>query len=58
MEWTSGAIKYQLWLEDEESIAAKLSVMSAQDIAGVAVWRLGYGTESVWNLIREWVRAQ
>ena len=58
VEWTSGAIKYQLWLEDEESIAAKLSVMSAQDIAGVAVWRLGYGTESVWNLIREWVRAQ
>lgn len=58
VEWTSGAVKYQLWLEDEESIAAKLSVMSAQDIAGVAVWRLGYGTESVWNLIREWVRAQ
>ena len=58
VEWTSGAIKYQLWLEDEESIAAKLSVMSAQDIAGVAVWRLGYGTESVWNLIREWVWAQ
>ncbi len=54
-EWTSGAVKYQLWLEDEESIAAKLSVMTAQDIAGVAVWRLGYGTESVWNLIRGYV---
>ncbi len=54
-EWTSGSVKYQLWLEDEESIAAKLSVMSAQNIAGVAVWRLGYGTESVWNLIRGYV---
>ncbi len=54
-EWTSGSVKYQLWLEDEESIAAKLSVMTAQDIAGVAVWRLGYGTESVWNLIRGYV---
>ena len=55
VEWTSGAVKYQLWLEDEESIAAKLSVMKAQDIAGVAVWRLGYGTENVWNLIRGYV---
>lgn len=51
-EWTSGSVTYQIWLEDEDSIAAKLSVMSSQDIAGVAVWRLGYGTESVWNLIR------
>lgn len=54
-EWTSGSVKYQLWLEDEESIAAKLSVMSAQKIAGVAVWRLGYGTESIWSLIRGYV---
>ncbi|MBR5247745.1 MAG: chitinase [Lachnospiraceae bacterium] len=54
-EWTSGSVKYQLWLEDEESIAAKLGVMAAQNIAGVAVWRLGYGTESVWNLIRGYV---
>ncbi len=54
-EWTSGSVTYQLWLEDEESIAAKLNVMSAQDLAGVAVWRLGYGTESVWNLIRGYI---
>lgn len=56
VEWTSGAVKYQLWVEDEESIAAKLSVMTARKIAGVAVWRLGYGTEGVWNLIRGYVR--
>ncbi len=55
VEWTSGVAKYQLWMEDEESIAAKLSVMTAQDIAGVAVWRLGYGNENVWNLIRGYV---
>lgn len=51
-EWTSGSVNYQIWLEDEDSIAVKLSVMSAQNIAGVAVWRLGYGTENVWGLIR------
>ena len=55
VEWKSGNITYQLWIEDEESIAAKLSVMAAQNIGGVAVWRLGYGTESIWNLIRGYV---
>lgn len=54
-EWKSGETTYQLWIEDEESIATKLSVMSANKIAGVAVWRLGYGTESVWNLIKSYV---
>ena len=54
-KWTSGNIAYQIWIEDEQSIAAKLSVMATHDIAGVAVWRLGYGTDSIWNLIRGYV---
>lgn len=54
-EWKSGDATYQLWIEDEESIATKLSVMAANNIAGVAVWRLGYGTESVWNLVSSYV---
>ncbi len=54
-KWTSGNITYEIWVEDEESIAAKLSVMATHNIAGVAVWRLGYGTESIWNLIRGYV---
>ena len=54
-EWKSGETLYQIWLEDEQSIAAKLNVMAANKLAGVAVWRLGYGTESVWNLIRSYV---
>ena len=51
VEWTSGNTKYQLWAETEESIMVKLNVMRAKDIAGVAVWRLGYGTPSVWEMI-------
>ncbi len=54
-EWKSGEATYQVWLEDEKSIAAKLSVMSARKIAGVAVWRLGYGTDAVWNLLNSYV---
>lgn len=50
-EWQSGAATYQIWIEDIESLKTKLSVMSAKDIAGVAVWRLGYGTSTAWELI-------
>lgn len=50
-EWQSGSATYQIWVEDLESLTVKLNVMSAQDIAGVAVWRLGYGTPAAWELI-------
>lgn len=51
-EWISGGVTYQLWLEDDESIKAKLNAMQSREIGGVAVWRLGYGTPSVWNLLK------
>ena len=51
-QWQSGNITYQIWLEDIDSIKVKLNVMSAQSIGGVAVWRVGYGTSEVWELIK------
>ena len=50
-EWKSGNVTYQIWVEDAESIAVKLNVMKTKNIGGVAVWRLGYGTEQVWDLV-------
>lgn len=50
-EWQSGSATYQIWVEDLESLRVKLNVMSTQNIAGVAVWRLGYGTPGAWELI-------
>lgn len=52
VEWNEGSVKYQMWIEDEKSISVKLNVMNAKDIAGVATWRLGYGTSGVWELIK------
>ncbi len=57
VEWTSGAKKYQLWAENEESIMVKLNVMRAKNIGGVAVWRLGYGTPEVWEMISAYVNS-
>lgn len=56
-EWKSGNATYKIWLEDAESISVKLNVMNTQDIAGVAVWRLGYGTQAVWELLNAYVNS-
>lgn len=57
-EWNDGSAQYQLWVEDEQSIGAKLGVMAARNIGGVAVWRLGYGTPAAWELIDSYARGQ
>ncbi|MCM1186211.1 MAG: glycosyl hydrolase family 18 protein [Lachnoclostridium sp.] len=51
VEWKEGSATYQVWVEDEQSISVKLNVMKARNIGGVAVWRLGYGTETAWELL-------
>ncbi len=56
-EWQSGSATYQIWVEDLESLKVKLNVMSVKDIAGVAVWRLGYGTASAWELIKAYAES-
>lgn len=50
-EWQEGNVRCQIWIEDEESIKAKLNVMNNKEIGGVAVWRIGYGTPTAWALV-------
>ena len=57
-EWTSGNATYQIWLEDAESIAVKLNMMATKNIGGVAVWRLGYGTQAAWELINAYLQQE
>lgn len=49
-----GAV-YQIWLEDAQSVSAKLSVMSGFGIGGVAEWKLGLEDASVWDLIESYL---
>ena len=46
---------YQCWLEDLESIRVKLQVMRAQEIAGVACWKLGIEDVAVWGVIADYI---
>ncbi|MBD5453502.1 MAG: SH3 domain-containing protein [Lachnospiraceae bacterium] len=54
-EYQSGNSYFQVWLEDAESIKVKLSVMDNYHIGGVAEWRLGLETPSVWEVIADYV---
>ncbi len=57
-EWQDGEITYQIWIEDEASLAVKLNVMRTQQIGGAAVWRIGYGTSAAWELVELYVNGQ
>ena len=51
-EWTKGANTVKCWLEDGESMKARMDVMKANNLAGVAVWQLAYGSDDMWEAIR------
>lgn len=40
-----------LWLEDEESLELKMSLIKDYDLAGVACWKLGLEDEAVWDVV-------
>lgn len=48
---------YQIWLEDDKSLEAKMSVMESQGVAGVAEWKLGLEPESVWDVIANYINS-
>ncbi len=54
-EYTSGDSRYQVWLEDADSIKVKLNVMENYGIGGVAEWRLGFEKPEIWDAIGEYL---
>lgn len=54
-EYHSGDSYYQVWMEDEDSIRVKLNIMRNYGIAGVAEWQLEFATDSVWDVIAEYM---
>ena len=52
-EWTKDGATYKVWLEDSQSLSAKLQVMANNNLAGVAAWQLGYADSSVWDVFNQ-----
>lgn len=50
-ELETGSGKYQIWLEDEQSIDAKMQLFEKYGLAGVAEWKLGFEGSAIWDVI-------
>lgn len=49
VEYQEGQYRHVFWLEDEQTVLARIDLAHAYDLAGVAAWRLGYDTPDLWE---------
>ena len=49
---------YKIWVEDTQSLAKKLEVMKARNLAGVAEWAIGQETSEAWDVIASYTEGQ
>lgn len=47
---------YQMWLEDEQSLDAKMQLIQKYELGGVAEWKLGFERADVWNTISQYLQ--
>lgn len=52
-EYTEGNNKKQIWIEDIESLKAKISLINENDLAGVGSWQKDMETDEVWQMLKE-----
>lgn len=53
VEYSSEGCYYKLWIEDAKSMEPRISIMKSQQLAGIACWKLGLESTSLWNVINE-----
>ena len=47
---------YQMWLEDEQSLDAKMQLVQKYELGGGAEWKLGFERADVWNTISQYLQ--
>lgn len=50
-EFSKDGSTVKIWLEDDKSLETKMKLYSKYKLAGVAEWKLGFETPSVWDII-------
>jgi spore germination protein YaaH len=50
-EYSEDGAKYVFWVENEDTVKARLALAKKYDLAGVAAWRLGYDNPDLWNMM-------
>lgn len=54
-DYADGNSVVKIWLEDVKSIEERMKLFKNYNLAGVASWRLGFETESVWDVILKYL---
>ena len=52
VEYMDGNNKKQIWIEDLDSLKAKISLIKENNLAGIGSWQKGMENEEVWKLIK------
>ena len=53
VETQVGNTKYQLWIEDADSMKQRIEIVKKYNLAGISAWRKGLETNDIWNVILE-----
>lgn len=51
VEYEQDGFKNVFWLENEETVKARIDIAKKYELAGVAAWRLGYDSKELWNMM-------
>ncbi len=55
-EYVKNGITYKIWLEDEKSMEERLTIAKDLDLAGTAAWKRGFEKDSIWSLIKKYLK--
>lgn len=55
-EYEKDGCTYQIWLEEEESIARKMALVKKYELAGVAGWKLSLQKNSIWEVMDTYLK--
>ena len=58
IEYEQNESTYKMWIEDEESLKAKLNLVNQYDLAGGAFWSKDRESNTVWGIIAEKLNIQ
>lgn len=53
VEYTENGNKKQIWIEDLDSLKAKISLIKENNLAGIASWQKGMESDEVWRMFKE-----
>ena len=53
VEYAVGDNTRQIWIEDIDSLKAKVSLITENNLAGVASWQKGMETDEFWTMLKE-----